>query len=87
MLLPDRCFPSSADEHIENLRTRIGSPEMYLPTGDVSTTIGEPRTVLSGLKEDIVPSQTGIEVHKTYDSPAWQDLGAKPVTGEWWSEP
>ncbi|WP_067480631.1 hypothetical protein [Nocardia amamiensis] len=87
VLLPDKSFPNSADEHIENLRTSIGSPEMYVPTGDVSTTIGEPTNVLSGLKEQVVPGQTGIEVHKVDDSPAWQRLGAKPGTPEWWAEP
>jgi hypothetical protein len=91
VLLPDKSFPSSADEHIENLRTSIGSPEMYVPTGDVSTTIGEPRTALSGKlfgpDEEVVPGRTGIEVHKADDSPAWQRLGAKPGTREWWAEP
>lgn len=87
VLLPDKQFPRSADEHIENLRTSIGSPEMYIPTGDVSTTIGDPTTVVSGLKDAVVPGQTGIEVHKTDDSPAWQRLGAKPGPQERWAEP
>ncbi|WP_067893697.1 hypothetical protein [Nocardia vaccinii] len=87
VLLPDKSFPTSAAEHVENLRTSIGSPEVYAPTGDVSTTIGAPRTILAGLKEQVVPGQTGIEVHKTDDSPAWQRLGAIPGTQEWWADP
>lgn len=87
VLLPDKSFPSSADAHIENLRTSIGSPEMYVPTGDVSTTIGDPRTVEGALRDHVIPGRTGIEVHKTDDSPAWQRLGAKPGTRESWAEP
>ncbi len=87
VLLPDKSFPTSAAEHIENLRTSIGSPEVYAPTGDVSTTIGAPRSIMTGSKDEVVPWDTGIEVHKTDDTPAWQRLGAIPGTREWWAEP
>ncbi|MGW1743527.1 hypothetical protein ACWCPQ_32540 [Nocardia sp. NPDC001965] len=86
VLLPDKSFPRSADSHIENLRTSLGSPEIYAPTGDVSTTIADPTTL--PLTNSVVPGRTGIEVHDVdVGQPAWTRSGAKPGTREWWADP
>ncbi|MET8796142.1 hypothetical protein ABZV91_06750 [Nocardia sp. NPDC004568] len=87
VLLPDKSFPTSADEHIENLRTNIGGPAVYVPTGDVSTTIGDPQSLPFAVTDRVVPRQIGIEVHKVDDSPAWRGMGAKPESPEWWANP
>ncbi|MRH90260.1 hypothetical protein GFY24_22945 [Nocardia sp. SYP-A9097] len=87
VLLPDESFPSAADDHIDNLRTTIGSPEMYIPTGGVSTTISDSRSTVAGPAERAMLSRTGIEVHKVDDSPAWHYLGVKPGIREWWAQP